>query len=148
MAKKQIRRGFPPFHATNIGVVVLLLTAQAGLQVYQTWIYRDQAIIRENISTPVVLYLLVSGCIWFLAGLFIITGYLRRWKFIPLMIKVSAIVYSIFFWSDFWFIKNDVDYRGNWLFVLIANLILLVYFFWGLARPKSRQYFEQLTDPD
>ena len=145
MAKTNPKWGFPPFHATIVGAVVLLLTVQAGLQVFQTWTFQNQAIIQEAIEPAILIYLIISGIAWLLTGLLLIIGILIRWKTTPVLITVSTIAYSIYYWAEFWLIKNGDGYRGNWLFLLIVNLLLILYILWGLGRPKSKQYFNRLN---
>lgn len=143
MPEEQKKWGFPPFHATLVSIVVLLQTIQAGFKVYQTNLFRSQEIIENYVSPAIIRYLIISGIFWTVIGLILLTGVILRWKITPRMIEISALMYSAYFWIDFWIIRQAEIYRGNWPFLLVINIVLIFYTFWGLSRPKSQLYFRQ-----
>ena len=125
--------------------MVLFQTIHAGLKAYQAYSYRSYDLIAANIPQGVIVYMIGSGVIWAAAGLILLTGVIVRWRLIPRLIKVFAVVYSLYYWIDYLFLRGADAYRGNWPFLVIVNSILLIYLFWSLSRPKSRQYFRQTT---
>lgn len=87
------------------------------------------------------LYPAASGAVWGLSGLALSWGFWRgqRWAWRLYWFFLGA--YTVYFWSDRFFLAGYVERYRNWPFLLSLNLLLFVYNLWALSRQKTRTFF-------
>src|ERR1700690_1126640 len=72
---------------------------------------------------PGPFYIGLTGAIWSLIGMVLFWGFLISASWTRLALLIGGYLYSIWFWVDRLFVQSQV--RANWLFDLLATIILL-----------------------
>jgi hypothetical protein len=91
------------------------------------------------------LYLAASGFIWTTAGLVLAWGLWRGRRWAPGLMRLFALAYSLYYWLDRLLLRTAGP-GSNWPFTAVANLVLLIFIFRVLSRPRVKKYFG--TEPE
>ncbi len=136
-----IRRIGRPFSVTLLGLGVLLI---AGLNIIRL----SQAVEQWNFLAGLTgispLYIALSGLFWFLVGLPLGWGLLIGKRWAPNIIRLFALLYSLYFWIDTLLVAGGAQNPSRmpaWPFDLGMNLFLIVFTFIVLARPAAKAFF-------
>lgn len=86
-------------------------------------------------------YLLLSGIVWSLAALILTVGLWtgRGWA-LPAL-KFGALLYILYDWVVRLVIGFTNAQVVNWPFILIVDLILILWLVWNFSRPTVKQFF-------
>jgi hypothetical protein len=125
-----------PFRATLSLWLVLLFTAWNILRVWTAIEWR--AILLEFGVSQGPVYLVFSGAIWFVVGIALIIGIWRRRTWARYVFLGSAAGYTIWYWIERLVWQEP---RPNWTFLLILNLVLLVFVIFA-SNSLSRNSYE------
>jgi hypothetical protein len=111
-----------PFRVTLSLWLVLLFTIWNILRVWTAIEWRAVLLEFGVLLGPV--YLVISGALWFVVGVALIIGILRIITWARFVLLWRAAGYTIWYWIDRLVWQEP---RPNWPFVLILNLVLLVF---------------------
>jgi hypothetical protein len=126
-----------PFRVTLSLLLVLFLTAWNGLRLWTAITWQKALIEFSTIPGPV--YMAVSGAIWLVVGLTLSWSILREKNWAGKMLVAAAAGYSVWYWSERLIWQTQ---RPNWPFVVIVNLILLVFIFFT-NKSLARETYER-----
>ena len=130
-----------PFSVTILVVIVLIFTSLNTLQ----WIsaYQNQAFFEMYELDLPILYLIVTGILWMIFGIPLIVGLFfgMRWSYS--LVRVYFIVSGLYYWVDRLVVAEPLTIAFRWQFAVVATLVMFVFLFWTLSRPKTKLFFKQ-----
>lgn len=91
-------------------------------------------------------YLAINGAFWGVTGLILVWAIWFRKAWAPIVVTVSALIYTVNFWLERIFLSGDQSRNTNWPFVAVINLLALAFIFWQLRRKKVIHYFGDMHD--
>jgi hypothetical protein len=89
---------------------------------------------------PVRIYLSVSALIWLGAGLVVFILLLRGFRKALELAASTAIAFTVWYWSDRWFLAMP---RANWGFSLAVTILFLICVILCTRHPGTRHFFLQ-----
>jgi hypothetical protein len=127
----------------GIWLVALIFAFAAllgGLRVYAAIEYRaNLTAVAESINIP---YLIISGGLTGLGGLFGLGVVFLRRFWVPKAALITGTGLSLLYWFDqFVFVENTTYIGMAWGFSLLMNVILLGVIAWMLTRKKTQLYY-------
>jgi hypothetical protein len=87
------------------------------------------------------LYQALTGLLWASSGFVLFWGLWRRKPWAPKAASWGAIVYALYYWLDRLFLTGWLKSGqppANLAFAIGLTLMILVYVFWTLSRPKIK----------
>jgi hypothetical protein len=127
-----------PFSVTLLSLLVLLLTVHKIVRL--VLVLRDWAFYSELFPFNPA-YLALSGLVWAVIGLPVAYGIWFGSPWSPRVIRMAAFVYTIYYWLEFFFLVDLGERHENWPFLVVVNLVMLLWIFWVLSREKVCKYF-------
>lgn len=91
-------------------------------------------------------YLVICGLVWCLAGLPLLWGLWRGEVWAPRATLLASLAYSLYYWVDRLLTPGYTGRNFNWPFALGMNLVILLWSFWVLSRPKAGYYFGEMHE--
>ncbi len=91
-------------------------------------------------------YFALSGLAWGCAGLLCAWGCLRRWRWTPWLVRITALAYVIYYWTDRLLVADLRSQPANQLFMLGLTALALAWIFWIFTRPQVKTYFGEAHD--
>lgn len=92
------------------------------------------------------LYIMSTGLVWTLVAGLLVWGLWRGCSWAPRYSQVAALAYSSYFWAERLFLFDRTP--GSWIhlpdnapFILVANLLLLIFTFWSTSGAKPDLFF-------
>ena len=130
-----------PRSVTFLTWMVLIIASLNWLQLLEVVRLWD---FLQNLSQDLpVLYLAITGLIWGLIGVCLVWGLFLGRSWAHRLMKITALVYAIFYWIDRLWIADFSTIGNRWPFALGLTIILLIFTFWVLSRSKTRNFFAQ-----
>lgn len=127
-----------PFNVTIILVVVLIFTLLNVLRLVAA-VRGWHSLAGLPLRVP-VLYFILTGTFWSVAGLSLVVGlYLRR-RWSAWMAWGAVILYPLYYWIDRLFIADRSAIASRIGFLVAATLLLGAFSLWTLSRAKTRAY--------
>jgi len=130
-----------PFSVTLLAWVVLIMALLSWLRLFE--VIRQWKYLQSITPAPPVLYLALTGLIWGSAGTALVWGLILGRSWIPRLMRNSALIYTIYYWSDRFLVADPAYIITRWPFALGLNITFLVFTFWVLGRPKTRLFFQR-----
>jgi hypothetical protein len=127
-----------PFSITLLAVGVFLMAGLHLIRFYQALKQWDFLAGLPGVSP---LYLALTGLVWFLVGFGVGLALLRGYRFAPYAVMGLALAFTIYSWVDRALIAHESP--DAWPFLVIVNVILLVWVILALRRKGARQYFQR-----
>ena len=87
-------------------------------------------------------YLMISGAVWGLLG--ILAAVIMVWRGCsraPWMVPLMAAAYSVNFWIEQLFIMVSPLRRVNWPFVIVADIIIVIFAFITFKQPGMGEFY-------
>lgn len=128
-----------PFHLVLLACLVAIFILWNITRLATSIAWRDTLATYAPHPGPV--YIGITGAIWVLSGFFLLWCMLRGKKWTHLALIVSTCVYTLWFWFDRLFIQTEL--RANWLFALIANILILAFIGAVILDRRSRIFLER-----
>jgi len=129
-----------PTRPAGVTLLALGVLSIAGLNLLRG----QQAIVAWDFlqSLPRVspLYLASSGLVWGLLGLPLAWGLWRGYRWTPRFTLLFVGLYTLYFWLDRLLLTTE-GLGVNWPCMAAINIIVILYTWWTLTRPKTRAYF-------
>ena len=132
-----------PFSVTLIACLVLIVTIASWARLWLS--IRDWDFLAELLPFSPA-YLSVSGSLWGLVGLPLLWGLWRGKYWAPGFIRPAILVFSLYYWADRFLLAGYADRNVNWPFALATNLIIGIWIFWVLTRPKTKNFFGEMHE--
>ena len=127
-----------PLGVTILIVTVLIFTSLNILRVGSAIQYRD--FLAQPQMTVSGCYLIVSGSIWTVLGIALMIGFLVRQKWSLMLMKISTVVYVVYYWFDRLLIADRSSIASRWLFAVGLTIALIILNFWILSRSRTKAY--------
>ena len=127
-----------PFSVTLIVCLVLIVTIAAWARL---WLSISEWNFLSELLSFSPAYLSVTGSLWGLVGLPLIWGLWRGKSWAPGFIRLAVLVFSLYYWADRVILSGYANRNANWPFALAINLIVGIWIFWVLTRPKTKNFF-------
>jgi hypothetical protein len=134
-----------PFGITLMTGLIMLIALTGFVRMSQTIVHWGYLSGLEIISPA---YLLTSGLFWGIFGL--VTGLLLwlRWSQSGMLALAFLAGFSVYYWIDRIFISMSAGRLRSWAFILIVNVIGLIWAAWVVRVAKVRQYFTETAKDD
>jgi hypothetical protein len=121
--------------------LVLIITALNVVRLITAIAWRGP--LASYMPVPGPVYVAVTGAIWALTGLFVLWSFWRgryrtRW-----VLLIAAGSYAAWVWVDRLFVQAEP--RADWLFTLLATILLLGYMAAVVLDPRNESYFRKET---
>jgi hypothetical protein len=132
-----------PFSVTLLTIGVLILAGVNLIRLVQSlrlWEFLN------SLRPQLPLYLAITGLVWGLVGLLVAWGMWTGQHWAPVITRLAALAYTLYFWFDRLFIRQQVALNANWPFAAVATLVVLIFVFWTLSRRKAKNYFGETHD--
>ena len=125
-----------PFCIIFLALVVLAVAIWNGLRLGET-IFFWKTLEKYGVHP---LYIAISGTLWLLFGLVVFMGVWlgKTWGWAAAL--VGTVGYFTWYWFDRLFMQKP---HANWLFVLIASLVLLLIIIMILISHETRRFFKR-----
>ncbi len=133
MTAKKIGR---PIGITILIIFVLCVAAWNGLRLGETLFFWKT--LGEYDAHP--LYITITGGVWLIIGLFIVLGLWQGQAWVRVAALIVSIGYSAWYWSDRLILQEP---HANWPFVLVGNIIFLLFVSFILFSQKTRRYLKR-----
>lgn len=91
-------------------------------------------------------YLVINGAIWGFSGLVIGWAIWVAKSWAPQALQIAAILFTINYWLERLLFAGDPLRNINWPFVVILNLLVLLFIFWQFQRRSVKLYFGEMHD--
>ncbi|GAB4420586.1 MAG: hypothetical protein Kow002_09030 [Anaerolineales bacterium] len=129
-----------PFSVTILLYLVLSLIAWSALRLIAIlrW-WQTLQTYSGGIWPP---YVAVSAVFWLTIGLTLLWGLIRKNAWVQNMLPITGAGYTVWYWCDRLFIQWP---HANWLFALIANILLLLIGMISLKHSKTKNFLERET---
>ena len=136
--------GGKPRRTVGMWLMALLFGFTAligGMRVYGAI---DMQALLVSISASInIPYLVISGSLTGLGGLFGLGIVFLRRAWVPKAVLITATVLSLLYWFDqFCFVENTRNIRMAWGFSLMVNVLILGLFAWVLTRKRVLAYYQ------
>ena len=121
---------------TILAIFVFLLAAWNGLRLGETIFFWKT--LKTYGAHP--LYIAISGGVWFIAGLLLFWGlwFGKPWGW------ASALGGTVGYFAWYWFDRLVLEQpRVNWPFVLVADIVFLLFIFAILFSRRTRLFFKR-----
>jgi hypothetical protein len=100
----------------------------------------------ESLSpAPPLVYLAISGLVWGVVGALLVWGLLLGRSWAPRLTQISAPLYATFYWLDRLLIADRSAIYSRWPFAVGLTVLLLIFTFWVLSRPKVQHFYQNKT---
>ena len=97
----------------------------------------------QNLSpAPPVVYLAITGLVWGVLGAFLVWGLFLGRPWAPRLMQISALLYAVTYWLDRLLIADRSAITSRWPFAFGLTILLLVFTFWVLSRPKVQHFYQ------
>lgn len=96
------------------------------------------------LSPEAVFYIGVTGALWAVVGVFVLWSYWWRRPHARLIILLAAGLYAGWAWADRLVVQETA--RTNWLFALVATIVLLAFTAAVVLDPHHENYFRKETN--
>jgi len=115
-------RDKPSLHATPLLLVVLSLTAWHAIRLRTAVAWYD--VLQEFAPSPGPIYTAMSGASWLVIGSILLWSIWQNKAWTAQMLFWAAAGYTVWYWTDRLVFQAP---RANWSFMLLLNIVLLVY---------------------
>jgi hypothetical protein len=132
-----------PFSVTLIACSVLIVTIASWARL---WLSISEWNFLAGLLPFSPAYLSLSGFLWGLVGLPLLWGLWRGKTWAPRFIRLALLVFSLYYWGDRVLLSGYAERNINWPFALVINLIIGIWIFWILARPKTKSFFGDMNE--
>jgi hypothetical protein len=132
-----------PLSVTVFCVLVLILSITSLVRLVQALVQWD---FLSQLLGYFPIYIAFSGLLWALLnfGVFLLTfiGWHRgRW-----LVVFWLCALSVYYWVDRIMISANQEILVSWTFAAFINLLLFLWIFFFLSRPKVKRYFEETNE--
>lgn len=127
------------FQVTLVLWLVLILTAWNVVRFTTGIFWRE--VLTTYASFPGPGYIIATGALWTLTGLFLLWSWWNRMSFTRSALLIASGAYTLWGWADRLFVQAEM--RANWSFDLLLNVILLAYVSAVVLNPKNLNYFQR-----
>ena len=121
--------------------LVLIITALNAVRLATAIAWRS--ILAAYAPSPGALYVAVTGAVWTLAGLFLLWSFWRGGRWTRPAFLIIGVCYAGWAWADRLFVQAEPPI--NWLFALLATILLLGYMAAVVLDPRNQPYFRKET---
>ena len=128
----------------SVTLVALLVLTIASLSLLRLALSLLQGQFLGSLPGVSPLYLALTGLAWAAAGFVLLWGLWRRKRWAPRAVCWGALLYSLYYWLDRIFLSDWLKSRtppANLAFSAGLTLVILVFIFWTLSRPKITVVF-------
>jgi hypothetical protein len=125
-----------PFGVTLLLWMVLILSAWSAVRFFAA--LRWWSVLNEFEANLSPLYLSISGAGWVVAGGVLLSGILRRKKWVPLAIVASILVWLIEYWIERVIFQSS---RANLPFALTFSILVVIVGWILVILPRTKSYF-------
>lgn len=132
-------RVYRPIRISILAICVLWFTGVNGLRLGEA-IYFWKTLEEYRLSP---LYISLSGGLWLIIGLTLFWGLWQGKAWARIAVTCGTIFYAFWYWFDRLVLEEP---HANWPFVLIANIILFLFFFSILFSQKSIFYKREVHE--
>ena len=85
-------------------------------------------------------YLIITGALWTLIGLALVSGLFLGLRWSSTLLKWVTGLYTVYYWVEHLFVTEPGTLVTRWPFTLGLNLALMILVFGVLSRPNSREF--------
>jgi hypothetical protein len=130
-----------PFGVTVLILVVLTFTSLNALRMITA--IRTGNFLKDAASDVPVVYLVITGAVWLVVGIFFLYGLRARRKWTPTMALTAVTLYTIYYWFDRLLVADTSAIANRWPFALGFTILMMGLVFWTFTRPKTRAFFSK-----
>lgn len=112
-----------PFRVTLLACLIAIFALWNLVRLVTSIAWHDT--LQTYAPHPGPFYIGITGAIWMLVGVFLLWCLWRGKRWTRRIFVISTGVYTAWFWLDRLLIQAEI--RSNWLFSLIANILLLAF---------------------
>ncbi len=127
-----------PFSVTILVITVLIFTSLNALRMITA--FRSQAFLAELPYAIPIGYLIITGALWTLIGLALVSGLFLGLRWSSTLLKWVTGLYTVYYWVEHLFVTEPGTLVTRWPFTLGLNLALMILVFGVLSRPNSREF--------
>jgi hypothetical protein len=128
---------------TFLMIIVLFSMLYNGIRIYSILSYWET--LTNYDSHPEPLYMVISSGFWFVIGMLLMIGIIRRFSRTPFFIYISVIAGISWFWIDRIFLQKRFT---AFLFPTIESLLTLSIIFLILINQDTKNYFREQARHD
>jgi hypothetical protein len=114
-----------------MAVGLMVFSALCWMRVGQALI--DAKLIAQFTLAPLPLYWVITGALWGILGIIALVFLWLRYTWSLWLISISAALFTTWYWVDRAFIQINPGRWSNWLFILILNLLILIFIYSTIA---------------
>jgi hypothetical protein len=130
-----------PFGVTILILVVLTFTSLNALRMITA--IRTGDFLKDAASDVPVVYLVITGAVWLVVGIFFLYGLWARRKWTPTMALTAVTLYTIYYWFDKLLVADTSAIANRWPFALGFTFLIIGLVFWTFTRLKTRAFFSK-----
>ncbi len=135
------RRPRFPLRITLLLWLVLIITALNAVRLATALAW--QKTLSSYLAFPSVAYVAITGGVWVAVGIFLLWSFLRRSPGTRTAFLAGAGGYAAWAWADRIFIQAGP--QSNWLFALLATIVLLGFTAIVVLDRHNQSYFRKET---
>ena len=135
------RKSRLPLRITLLLWLVLIITVLNGVRLITAIAWRG--VLASYMPVPGALYVGVTGALWTVTGFFVLWSFWRGAFRTRRVILIAAGCYTAWAWGDRLLVQAEP--RANWLFSLLATILLLVYTAAVVLDDRNETYFRKET---
>ena len=127
-----------PLSVTILTLLVLIFAASKSVRFIES--VNSLGFYSEILPIPTE-YLVFSGLFWAVISIPLILGLWLGAGWAPWYIRFLSIIYSIYYWLEYYLLVLPNRSIKNWPFILGINILVLVWIYWVLSRKRVKTYF-------
>ena len=120
-----------PFPLKLMAVGLIVFSVLCWMRIGQALI--DAKLLTQFTLAPLSLYWVITGTLWGILGIVALIFLWLRYTWSLWLIGISAALFTAWYWLDRAFIQNNPGRWSSWLFILILNILILIFIYSTIA---------------